>query len=304
MDTTDDVLKETIDMTNYIMAEWLKFPKNQSLVALQAGFVTTLMEITGSNDILLLDSTWKAYLHPKTQLFGKRKVNLTMARMAEMTESLKNHNIAIAHGNESLVIKEIGDLHHSYAPWTPSRRTDILSSAIQTFLEFLRALDPILDNPDRLDSDTDLFKKVKTDQDFYLPFREHAPSRIRIRSDLGPFQSEYIKTRSGIFSALIYRGVTYRAAAERDPHNNRFDNPEAWTTYYQGLTGEHIPLLQRKPDSYFSNQRAYGTPNHTRKPEQAVKYWEGTADWEEFLSRGKPTFAEMQEYLQRVDQNG
>lgn len=302
--TEDAVLEETIRQMIYVLAEWLEFPPHQSLTALQATFIKTLVDISGSSDILLLDSTWKAFLYPQARLFGNRQKRITDGRVLDLITSLKNHNIATPDSRENIILLEIGALHASYAPWTPSRRTDILGSAVQKFLGFLRALDPIIDSPNPLDTDTKLFQKVKSNLDFYLPFREHAPSRTRITGNLGPFQSDYIKTRSGIFSVLIYRGVTYGAPAEHDSHNNRFDNPEAWTTYYQGLTGGHLPVEKRKGEIYFSNPRAYGTPNPNRKPEQAITYWEGTANWEDFVSGEKPTFGEMLEYLLQVDDHG
>jgi hypothetical protein len=45
--------------------------------------------------------------------------------------------------------------------------------------------------------------------DKYSPFRELAPSRVRCKGSDGPFIPELIWAKAGIFSATLWRGITY-----------------------------------------------------------------------------------------------
>ena len=50
---------------------------------------------------------------------------------------------------------------------------------------------------------------VQENADKKLPFRNYTPSRLCILEPGGPFSPDTISTQEGLFSALIFRGVTY-----------------------------------------------------------------------------------------------
>ncbi|KAF8582091.1 hypothetical protein K439DRAFT_1299465, partial [Ramaria rubella] len=159
-----------------VITQWLQYPKEQTISAAQAKFVITLTEITESYDVLLLDATWKAYCYPKSELFKDRK------------------------------IKHITDKH----------MLEDLTGTVQDFLQFLHMTIPMPQSLVPHSTDNSLMKKIKEYPDFYMPFRELAPSQLQATNPQGPFEHNYIRTRSGVFSALIYRGITYTAPAECD----------------------------------------------------------------------------------------
>lgn len=56
--------------------------------------------------------------------------------------------------------------------------------------------------------------EVHSDKDFFLPFREFAPSRILIRDhENSPFSQHNLHNEHGLFSALIFRGITQSSEA-------------------------------------------------------------------------------------------
>ncbi|KAF8573260.1 hypothetical protein K439DRAFT_1625197 [Ramaria rubella] len=69
-DLRDYVLKETIST----ITQWLQYPREKTISAVQGKFVNMLLTITNSYDIFLLNATWKAYCFPKSELFNDIKL--------------------------------------------------------------------------------------------------------------------------------------------------------------------------------------------------------------------------------------
>ncbi|KAF8574139.1 hypothetical protein K439DRAFT_1624565 [Ramaria rubella] len=151
---------------------------------------------------------------------------------------------------------------------------------------------PILRHPQLNHEDSPLFKLVKTDGDFYLPFREQAPSQSQVLQEGGPFETAYMNMRGGLFSGLIFQGVTFSAPALLDDHHNRFNVLGDWTEYHD--------LHSNLDFTHFCKMMAYGTPNVFRGPAHIEAYWKGTATWEKTLQHGFNTFTELWEYSMRV----
>ncbi|KAF8588008.1 hypothetical protein K439DRAFT_1336541 [Ramaria rubella] len=164
-----------------------------------------------------------------------------------------------------------------------------LATMVAEFVQFLRDLMPTTQSLNSQSSDNNLIHKVIERPDFYMPFWEIAPSRHRVTGPQGPFEHNFIRTRSGLFSALIYRGITYTAAAESDPHNNHFEDLNAYISYCCNN--------QFKGVNHFRNMTAYGTPNHKRHPKLAITFWKATEGWETFIksNQGEIAFNAMHE---------
>lgn len=125
---------------------------------------------------------------------------------------------------------------------------------------------------------TPTYKAMIDNPDRFLPFREHAPSRIRFRSQDGPFHERVARTRSGLFSALIWRGITFTTG---------FSLEQKMVFHsLQEFQDEVSEVCHSHPDSgYICNPRAYGIYNKFRSLELAEEYWEATGkhDWPSFV---------------------
>lgn len=106
---------------------------------------------------------------------------------------------------------------------------------------------------------------VSNNLDNLLPFRDLAPSRVRILQDRGPYSPEHIRTISGFFSALIFRGITFGSQFLFDHFTTVFENLDDWTATYRKLGSGHH-------SSFFCNPNAYR--NRTNRDVNSVEdYW-------------------------------
>ncbi|TFK69386.1 hypothetical protein BDN72DRAFT_767911, partial [Pluteus cervinus] len=126
--------------------------------------------------------------------------------------------------------------------------------------------------------------KVASEPDFYLPFRQCAPSVVlamqTIYSDPAALTS-----REGLFNILCFRGAFYRSAWAKE-HLRWFNSYQEWESYLV------LTLPNATPDemeAYFVNKGAYGTPNRHRSLANIKIYWTetqklGISDWESALT--------------------
>lgn len=114
------------------------------------------------------------------------------------------------------------------------------------------------------------------------PFRDLAKSRRTILRNAGPFDTSHLKSRAGLFSTLVYRGIT---------HNTQFleDHVEVYFKNLQQFK-ERLKAYPRKEESFFCNTNAYGAWTD-RTPDNAAVYWtlSGKPEFNEWLIRSKPT---------------
>ncbi|KAF8573293.1 hypothetical protein K439DRAFT_1625176 [Ramaria rubella] len=246
----DYVLKETIST----ITQWLQYPKEKTISAAQGKFVNMLLTITNSYDIFLLDATWKAYCFPKSELFNDRKLKrITDNRITDTCDKLKESPIAQSGSREIQAIRDIAKMCQPFGAISKNSNPNTLATTVAEFVQFLRDLMPTTQSLISQSSDNNLICKVIERPDFYMPFQEIAPSRHWVTGPQGPFEHNFIRTRSGLFRTLIYRGITY-TAAESDPHNNCFEDLNAYISYCRNN--------QFKGVNHFRNMTAYGTLNH------------------------------------------
>ncbi|KAI0043096.1 hypothetical protein FA95DRAFT_1609674 [Auriscalpium vulgare] len=119
--------------------------------------------------------------------------------------------------------------------------------------------------------DRDLLIFVATDLDKFLPFREKAPSVKRARTVDGPYGAPHVRTRSGFFSALVFRTILFSCGYLFD-HPFIFDGPEKLKSDYHTMTTS----TPATPTSYFFDPRCYGAAMH-KQVSNAEKLWTATA---------------------------
>jgi len=108
--------------------------------------------------------------------------------------------------------------------------------------------------------------RVHTDADNLLPFRNMTPSRVRIRQAGGPFSEGHLRSISGLFSTLVFYGITFGSRFLFDHPNLVFYDLKDWWTVYDNISSKHHAR-------YFCNPVAYRNRTN-RKVDDVQKYWE------------------------------
>ncbi|KAF9038822.1 hypothetical protein BDZ89DRAFT_1129577 [Hymenopellis radicata] len=129
-----------------------------------------------------------------------------------------------------------------------------------------------------------------------IPWRDLACSRQCILADGGPFSLTNLYTHSGLFSALIYRGITHNSSFLHAERKIFFRDWDDWNSIYSAAKARKNPdglMSENDVDKYFADGCAYGTWTR-RRPVSAVDYWRAVqhpelTDW--LLKRQKPAFS-------------
>lgn len=302
-----------------ILEKWLKYPTDRS--ARQKAWFIHVMVMEFGPSVLYLDAVWKIYSDLHGRLFMDGDWRLDSFKVVKPIPSLTTlhplrtdstspercaiDNIAnliegICDGkftsNQACVM---GTGTSTFLDTLPPPLRQLADKEMQLFESFVRAnLDYQLNRTvaSTLPHMERLASRLKSNPDKFLMFRELAPSRTRARSLEGPFTPRLVRTTMGIFSALVWRGITFGTefAAVGDMVFRSADHFDS------------IRTALRKPEKYFCDQRAYGTLNPSRSTDLAHNYWDslkggvwenlvGTSGqipfmdcWQFFLSGRKP----------------
>lgn len=283
-----------------ILQNWLGFPMGSEANdrRRKARFVEVIIGEFGVN-ALLLDQTWKAYN------LGKRRMFLTDSPNAEgdvdpLRVAARAHTLNKPNSPEKKILEDIGCLCKKFTDIagtgsdqinTPTVSTRLIQSSdearISRFVRYIREMVNMQTGRTAQDKFSRLQKAVYDNKDKMLPFRECAPSRIRFSGADGPYAPHTIRTRSGLFSALIWRAITFTSPFSHE-HKMVFQDLDDWKGTIERAG------MSRKPTSYFCNTSAYGVNNSFRGIELADIYWKATGehDWSKFLGNDLPGFNE------------
>ncbi|KAJ7788620.1 hypothetical protein B0H14DRAFT_2536574 [Mycena olivaceomarginata] len=159
------------------------------------------------------------------------------------------------------------------------------------FLEYLVELEPLINGYETIGSPTDLQAYVNTRLDFLLPFREHGPSRISSRGPMAAFDPSHSKTRAGLFSGLIFRGVTFASPFAVQAVKTFFMDVNDWNVECEKFPG--------KSSEFFCN------PGKQTGPCAGAEYWDALMvsdcpDWEANTADGTYTFRASYDFLRKT----
>ena len=149
-----------------------------------------------------------------------------------------------------------------------------VEAAAQEMFKFLLGAEAVLDR-DR--PPTLLSKHISKAPDSYSPFREQATSRKFARQEVGN-DVDYIRTREGIFSATVFRGITFGA---------KFLNSSEYSgqrRYKFNTLQDFDALTELAPSKDLVNKTVYGTATG-RDPSFAPVYWELSEYWNTWLEQ-------------------
>lgn len=141
-------------------------------------------------------------------------------------------------------------------------------ASIQPAMRHLKTMwDALLSYPDMPAPQNPIFSWAIKDKskfaDQRIPFREIAPSRRAVLAEPSPFGPSSILTRAGMFSALVFRGITFGTEALLVHGLRYFESLEDW----HRKTGK---LAQRA----VCIPSAYGVYAMDRSADNAPSYWE------------------------------
>ena len=227
-----DRRKETANIFFRIIQQWLGYP-NDDLAYAHFLFADVLIAaLAGDTTIFLLGPVWDAYLRPKSQLLGNRKLhtdNIDVNSFITLHKQLQVHPILALNSSLRSALNALGYVFHEWQQLAlalhkfPGRRIyqqDVANSpalqrgvptvdlsnevaGMEHFLHFIKALIPLLDSTNTQPL-SKLQKKVDANCDHFLPFKMLQPALIAIMGNNGPFSEQWIHTHAGFFSALIF----------------------------------------------------------------------------------------------------
>ncbi|EIM79194.1 uncharacterized protein STEHIDRAFT_163955 [Stereum hirsutum FP-91666 SS1] len=178
----------------------------------------------------------------------------------------------------------MGHYRTARRPRTRCSISTSLATSRKLFLDFV--IDSSRLTNSRYLTTSKLEQAIDQDRDRYLAWREHAPSRLHINGPDGPFVASRILTRGGLFSALLFRAITFGAPALYD-HPGYFADMAAWLQFYD----------PSKPASYYCKTTVYGNGVH-RGPQNAAQLWEASASLLEMLQGSEqPSFNNVWHHL-------
>jgi hypothetical protein len=307
-----------------IVREWLGYPSN-SISHAQAIFVDDMVKTMG-RDVLLLNITWTSYIKLQVYITGRSKYGIIAnSQFAAFRENLSNHPLGDPTTAGSIALSDIGRLmsafrnselssfmfpEHTFqeAVRTIPRTVSLLSPpplTVSTSAAVANSCQPQMGNPesilqflikllpfiDKSMASTPLMTKIQHNLDHYLPFRDHAPQRIKSVEPNGPYHSAVINTRTAYFDSLFWRGISYSTASAMN-HSMIFDLLD----FRRRESSSIESIGAAETEKYFCNPKAYGPYNCFRTTASADQYWEssGRPELSDWLKRDiKPSYLDQ-----------
>jgi len=144
--------------------------------------------------------------------------------------------------------------------------------------------------------------KISSDLDFFLPFRQHAPSlanaRREIYADLDRLTSS---TGVGLFNILAFRGVFFGSPFAQSDRFRWFDQFEDWVRFTVDEKKE-ATKNGRDEEAYYVKKNCYGRPQKDRSTKLLKGYWNQCELWSKMFNQPtKPTAEEVYNWLTASD---
>jgi len=170
----------------------------------------------------------------------------------------------------------------------------------------LRHLLPILSPSFAPPITGEIIKKVLSDLDFYLPFRQHAPSlanaRVEIYGDVTQFPGE-----DGVefFNILAFRGVFFGSPFAQSDRYKKFNTLADWKKFQaEGLEIARTEGKDGEEERYYVKRNCYGQTQTDRSTELLSVYWDQRLLWSTTFNKPtKPTITEVHKWLKSTIRN-
>ena len=305
------------ELTIKILARWLGFAHETRY---EACFVQQIVEYAGV-EVLVLPETELARKHLRSQVLEfPRRAAVKLAHIqAWGKEKLSTHSVCTDKSLRDVIldiydkVKDVSLLHDlrsaaarlGVTSSTPSRTPDSSTSnnigqlnptALEQFVRALKVVLPALKenstdlnsmsattlDDKRLIMTSSFCQSVKAAGDQQIPIRALTPSLSRVLRGDGPYSPSYKCTSAGMFSALVYRGITH--GTEFLFHSSPL---------FSDLSSFEQSVLECSPARsahYFCNPQAYGQHGLARSLSHASDYWNiaNNPQFNHILSAARP----------------
>lgn len=126
---------------------------------------------------------------------------------------------------------------------------------------------------------------VSSNMDYYLPFRNLAPTRRMAMSSTGPFHPSNVLSPGAFASCVINRALTFNTSAATDLGNRTWFRTEAeWEAF---KVERQFNATDKQSLRYFFNPNAYGTGQYPRNNgmQHVPVYFAQEAEWRQLLEQ-------------------
>ena len=161
---------------------------------------------------------------------------------------------------------------------------------------FLRRLLPILSPSFVAPPNNDILIRVSSKLDYYLPFRQHAPSLSNARQHIYA-DIDRLKGNDGVgfFNILAFRGVFFGSPFSQSNRFRWFDSLADWEHFR--ATGDEEEDGYNN-EEYYVKKNCYGQTQTTRELSLLSSYWENRLRWNDmFNQQEKPSVTRVFRWL-------
>ena len=146
-------------------------------------------------------------------------------------------------------------------------------------------------------------KKIKSDLDYLLPFRQYAPSLANawceIYTDIDRLASP---TGVGLFNILAFRGVFFGSPFAKSDHFRWFNHYEDWERFIIDKR-EEATKDGRIEEDYYVKINCYGRSQKDRSTKLIKGYWKQRSLWNDIFDQStKPTAKQLYYWLTATDE--
>ena len=155
---------------------------------------------------------------------------------------------------------------------------------------------PIIHPPSGLPKAGKIVDKVTSDFDFFIPFRQHAPSlknaRREIYANLG-----HCDDGIGFFNILAFRGVFFGSPFAQSKHFRWFESLDDWK-HFQATGREEALNVGGREEEYYVKKNCYGRTQKDRGLKLLPMYWAQRGSWNQiFQESTTPTVEQVYNWL-------
>ncbi|KAJ2918881.1 hypothetical protein MD484_g1557, partial [Candolleomyces efflorescens] len=299
-DEQDGLTNAVVDAIRAILPDWMGFSgadgRQDRCDRVRSWFVDALQHHLGS-EFLTTDIAWTWYTSFKTGHVIRgdsiyRTYTPSRQLLVPFINALGQHPILDA-------ATETGKSLARYKAMITGQTTAVSVStqphnaALEEFIDFI-VLGWRVGTGEHNASISRIADAVMQRPEALMPIREWEHARLRSKSASGPYHASFIKSREGIFSALVWRGITEGSLFAREGRmqfSSVFD--------FQDAVDE---MAHQHPEADISSvciQQIHGRYIGSRSGSNAITLWRDVLElpsWETF-AQSYPTFGECFHYF-------
>jgi hypothetical protein len=278
---TNGYNKCLVDVIVEVLGFWLGYPTHDNF-KYQAYFVYVLVRDIGL-DVLTLDVVWKSFYQVNKRSFhglgtltfdGNDTIELPdhpiFNQDSEMRQQIRDVALAVDDFVHGRLVNHTDMASSLPVDLLPPRLAAVMDKRLSRLKQFVSDCYQVVFTHAHISNDQ-LYQALLTRSDYYMPFREHGPTRIHMRGDDGPFSPSNVHTIEGVFSAIVGRGITFGSEFSRSGR-----------TLFTSAVDFHKACdeMGEHESTFYCDPAAYGTHNSKKTVDLADTYWRDLQTYE------------------------